>query len=527
MLPSLPEELLAHIFSYLALPSAARLVDIADDRQGHSIEDIRAWKNMQLTQQTLVNICLSSKTLYRLAWPTLYSAYSTWLASEGSTSSAYFLRTLCLKPEYGKILRSFSIRDLELDGGLTMDTLYHYADLLTGDAITMATFQWRARNFWLEGYEGGLIFQDRLVRSLLIGLDDAIMCMVLLMCPNITELDISMPYSYQSPSLVADLFAIIVSPQTEQPPSGSVFEPASSRYVASQLFGTSWPDAQWQQPAVLEFLSEFTLRSGDNVAWEPLLTHVTLLPSLKTLKIFNLIEGPSQDWLAAIMRRKSPQLRILHLAECSIGDTSLCDIVQLFPNLRTLSIDWSAMYHGFIPMREIGRAIARYTPRVMHLTLDASSYHMVEDSLDEAHRMSSMLCDSIKNMAHLERLKVSEQPVWTPLLVQNGRGLETESREVKSCIGHALPTKLAWLEVVFQRHPSLYWEDHNLWAEYQRWQDRDLRALLLDESFTKLRRVDIHGFEREVCTRSVRESGWLREAIEIEGGGRTERLSRQ
>lgn len=88
MLPSLPEELLAHIFSYLALPPAARLVDIAEDRQGHSIEDIRAWKNMQLTQQTLFNICLSSKTLYRLAWPTLYSAYSTWLVSEGSTSSA-------------------------------------------------------------------------------------------------------------------------------------------------------------------------------------------------------------------------------------------------------------------------------------------------------------------------------------------------------------------------------------------------------------------------------------------------------
>ena len=481
---------------------------------------------MQLTQQTLCNVCLSSKTLYRLAWPTLYSAYSTWLLPETSTSSAYFLRTLCLKPEYGKILRSFSIRDLEPNEGLTMVNLYDYGDFMSGDAITMAAFQWRARNFWLKGSEGGQIFQDRLVRSLLIGLDDAITCMVLLMCPNITELDISVPYSYQSPDLIADLFAIIVSPQTEQLPSEPVFEPPSSRYVASQLFGTSWPDAQWQQPAVLEFLSEFTLRSGDNVAWEPLLTHVTLLPSLKTLKIFNLIEGPSQDWLAAIMRRKSPQLRILHLAECSIGDTSLCDIVQLFPNLRTLSIDWSAMYHGFIPMREIGRAIARYIPRVMHLTLDASLCHMAEDSFDEDRRMSSMLCDSIKNMQHLELLKVSEQPVWSPLLVQNGKGLENESREVESCIGNALPTKVAWLEVVFRRRPPLYWEDHNLWVEYKRWQDCDLRALLLDESFTKLRRVDIYGCEREMFTSSVRERGWLHESIETESGGRMERLSR-
>jgi hypothetical protein len=89
---------------------------------------------------------------------------------------------------------------------------------LCGDAMTMAVFQWRARSFWLEGYEGGQTFQDRLIRSLLIGMDDGIMCMILLMCPKITELAISLPWDCQSSYLITELFAVITSPKTVPPP---------------------------------------------------------------------------------------------------------------------------------------------------------------------------------------------------------------------------------------------------------------------------------------------------------------------
>jgi hypothetical protein len=439
-------------------------------------------------------------------------------------SPSLYLRTLCLKPEYGEALRSFSVRDQDdsNEEGMTMERLYTYQDFMAGDSMTMAVFQWRARSFWLTGYEGGQTFHDRLVRSLLIGMNDGITCMILLTCPNITELDISLPWDHRNSYLLADLFAVITSPQPEQSPSGSPYEPPSMRYVASRLFGTSWPDTQWQRPGVLEFLSECTLRSSVNTAWEPLLTHVTLLPSLKTLKVYNLIEGPSQDWLAAIIRRKAPQLRKLHLPECSLGDTSICDIVQLFPNLRTLKIDWNVMYNGFISMKEIGRAIARYIPQLVHLTLDASLCLAAEDSFDDDRRMSDTLCDSIKTMQFLKRLRINDQAIWSPLHIQNGADLEVEPG-----IRHILPVRVTWLEVVSPlRGPDMGWNDPSLYALYQSWQDRELRELLLDESFTELERLDIHNCERALYTSRVHERGWMHEVIGTEGGIKVERLSR-
>lgn len=525
MLPTLPEELLSHIFGYLALPSATELADAAEGREGPYITNHELFvEDMQLDQQSLFNVCLVSKNFYRLAWPTLYRAHTTWLMGQRFMYPSSFLRTLCLKPEYGDTLRSFSIRDWDTIQDIDIEVFYD--DCLNGDAMTMAAFQWRARNFWLKGYEGGQKFQDRLVRSLMIGMPDGLVCMILLMCPNITELDISLPWGGRTSCLIAELCAVITSPQTEQPPSDiPAYQIPSSRYVTSQLLGISWPDTPWRQPGALEFLSEFTLRGGDETQWEPLLTSVTLLPSLKTLRIYNLVKGPSRDWLAAITRRKAPQLRTLHLPECCLGDTGLCDIVRLFPHLRTLNIDWSVMYSGLMSMKDIGRAVAQYTPRLMHLTLDASLCRIREDSFGEDRRMENTLCDSIKNMQHLERLKVNDQAIWSQLPLENGRGFETELRNLEPAIRHALPTHVAWLEIVFPRHPELYWEDHNLCLEYRRWQDHDLRTLLLDEPFTELKRVDSHGCKREVYTGSVRERGWLHREIVTEGGANVERLS--
>lgn len=523
MLPELPEELLSHIFSYLALPSTTKLADIAEHRNGYNVEDERLRKDMQLAQQTLFNVCLASKTLYRLAWPTLYRAHSAWPKGFTSMSSSHFLRTLCLKPEYGETLRSLSIRDRDTEEDvMTRERLYDYQDFLAADAMTVAAFQWRARNFWLKGYEGGQIFQDRLVRSLLIGMDDGISCMILLTCPNITELDISLPWSYQNSYLLADLFAVITSTQSGQLPSGSPYEPSSSRYVTSQLFGTSWPDTPWQQPGTLKFLSEFTVRSSVNTAWEPLLASVVLLPSLKTLRIYILNEGPSQDWLAAIMRRKAYQLQTLQLPECSLGDSDICEIIQLFPQLSILNIDWSVMYSGFISMEDIGRAVAHSTPQLLHLTLDASLCRIAEDSFDEDRRMSNTLCDSIKNMQYLERLRTNDQAIWSPLHIQNGADLGVEPG-----IRHMLPVRVKWLEIVSPPSgPNLGWDDPMLYAQYQSWQDRDLRALLLDELFTELEHLDIHNYERELYTSSVRERGWTHEAVDTERGAKVQRMIR-
>ena len=399
---------------------------------------------------------------------------------EGALSPSYFLRTLCLKPEYGETLRSFFIGDRDTIDEINIERLYD--DFLHGDAMTMAVFQWRARSFWLEGYEGGQTFQDRLIRSLLIGMDDGIMCMILLMCPTITELAISLPWDCQSSYLITELFAVITSPKTVLPPRKTpAREPTSSRYVTSQLFGASWPNTRWQQPGVLEFLSEFTLRSDVNTAWEPLLMYVLLLPSLHTLRIYNMISGPSQDERAAfttntIGRRRTHQLRTLHLPECQLGDTCLGELIQLFPHLETLNIDWSIMHRAFISMKQIGLTIARYIPLLLHLALDASLCRAAEDSFDDDRRMSDTICDSIKSMQHLRRLRINDQAVWSPLHIHNGADLGVELG-----IGHVLPVRVTWLEVLSPLHgPDMGW-DANLYAQYESWQERDLRALLLDE----------------------------------------------
>ncbi|GAB7328081.1 hypothetical protein MBLNU13_g00119t1 [Cladosporium sp. NU13] len=526
MLPKLPEELLSHIFGFLAIPSTTELADAADGRIGPNINRKTFQENMRSNQQTLFNVCQASKAFYRLAWPTLYGAYSSWSVDEGSLSPSYFLRTLCLRPEYGETLRSFSIRDRDTIDEITIERLYGY--FLRGDAMTMAVFQWRARSFWLEGYEGGQTFQDRLVRSLLIGMDDGIMCMVLLMCPKITELSISLPWDCGTSYLIAELFAVITSPQTVPSPRDMpAREPISSRYATSQILGTSWPNTRWQQPGVLEFLSEFTLRSDVNTAWEPLVIYVSLLPSLKTLRIYSMISGPSQDERVAfetntIGRRRTHQLRALHLPECQLGDTCLRELVQLFPHLETLNIDWSIMHRGFISMKQIGRAIARYIPQLVHLTLDASLCRAAEDSFDDDLRMSDTLCDSIKTMQYLERLRINDQAIWSPLHIQNGVDLTVEPG-----ITHILPVRVTWLEVLSPLNALvLGWKDPNLYAQYQSWQDRDLCALLLDESFTELEHLDIHNCKRELNTISVRERGWVHEAVVTERGAKVERMTR-
>jgi hypothetical protein len=139
--------------------------------------------------------------------------------------------------------------------------------------------------------------------------------------------------------------------------------------------------------------------------------------------------------------------------------------------------------------------------------------------------MNDTIGDSIKNMQYLERLKINDQAIWSPLHVQNRRGLTVAPCKLEPDIRHILPTQVAWLEIVFPIHLDLAWDDPSLYVEYQRWQDRDLRALFFDESFTELERVDLHNSELAVYTSSVREHGWMHEAVATEHGAKLERLT--
>lgn len=179
------------------------------------------------------------------------------------------------------------------------------------------------------------------------------------------------------------------------------------------------------------------------------------------------------------------------------------------------------------PQKEIGHAVARYLPQLKHLTLDASFCRAAEDSFDKDRRMSDTISDSIKNMQHLERLKINDQAIWSPLHVQNRRGLKLEPCRLEPGIKHILPTRVVWLEVTFPHPgPDMNWDDPSMYVEYQSWQNSDLCSLLLDESHTELERVDLHNSELAVYTGGVWERDWKHEAVSTEHGAKVERLTR-
>lgn len=112
-------------------------------------------------------------------------------------------------------------------------------DLQYLDAMTGALFQWRARSFWFGDYSNGDSFYKRLISSMITGLEDGWMCILLLLCPNITELDMNLPSDFKktfSPVLMLCL-ARLSRPVPD--PVGQVANvPPQSHYVASQMFGS-------------------------------------------------------------------------------------------------------------------------------------------------------------------------------------------------------------------------------------------------------------------------------------------------
>ena len=140
MLLSLPEELQTLVLEHLALPGCR-----------WSISD--EWPQRDIVPEhltSLSNVCLVSKNLHRLAWPILYRAFTNAELRVRSSQNpklepSPFLRTICLKPEYGLALRSLSIDLGTPIGAMQASELF---ELLQGDATLAALFQWKVRSFW-------------------------------------------------------------------------------------------------------------------------------------------------------------------------------------------------------------------------------------------------------------------------------------------------------------------------------------------------------------------------------------------
>lgn len=187
MLPTIPEEIWAQIIGQFARPRIAEITDIFLSEDGTYVDHQTRRDDVRASRQALLSLCLTYKTFHRLAFPALYVSHSTWPWHKEDFSIIRYLRTLCLKPEYGHAVRALALhaRDAEEDT-LSIDRMYRYRVF---DAITGALFQWRARSFWYGDYNKGVDFYWRLNGAMTTGIEDGWVCLILILCPGITELD--------------------------------------------------------------------------------------------------------------------------------------------------------------------------------------------------------------------------------------------------------------------------------------------------------------------------------------------------
>jgi hypothetical protein len=174
----LPEELLVRTVEHLAYPTA---IDIytSDDRERASYADDFA---------EIRSVCAVSKLFHRIAWPILYTALPPALGPyfAGRSRGALYLRTLVSRPEYRGLLRYIAI-DLRLPRQKTRQK----QNLGFSDRERIESAMRREvvglYSDLESGREESLFMIEQRVES---SDDESITALILLLCPNITRLDV-------------------------------------------------------------------------------------------------------------------------------------------------------------------------------------------------------------------------------------------------------------------------------------------------------------------------------------------------
>jgi hypothetical protein len=297
IIPSLPEELIVLILEDFALPGSG------------PDEDSSPWYKATGRRQrecvtTLSSLCLASKNLHRLAWPILYRSFNNYELFWGRRrterlNSSLFLRTVCTNPEYGLAVRSLSIESWKSVEAMHPRELLK---LLQGDATLAALFQWKIGGFWLDGDDAfsemsgdpttpSDSLSAALLRSLEMGLPQAHMAVLLLLCPRIEELNITTP-SHFATSMIARLLDTVLSESYQMgiPPS-LVYDPEQdeSDHAVAQMFGVLSYAPSLQRSSMLQDLVRCSI-SGQGAMPSGLKFFKKLisLPSLRDVSVTGL-----------------------------------------------------------------------------------------------------------------------------------------------------------------------------------------------------------------------------------------------
>jgi len=503
---TLPEELLALIFEQLASPNTFEVNDILDDLMNEPGGRMDLMKTHSERMATLRNLCLVSKTFHRLAWPVLYRDFCNRRTDdydemellpdyEGPTKK--LLRTICLTPYYGHALQNLLIHQWTPVEAMRGDQVF---ELLQSDATISALFQWRARGFYF--YEE--LFVDSLHRALSLGLEDGLVTLLLVLCPNIRELELA-PHIGFDRSLLVELLEIVHGKSITDEPLPETepdFDQEESDYIIAQMFGRPWPDQKLQKPLLLQSLNRLTL-------WSPGLANLSVaciaqlftLPSLLTFEAhgFNYRSSSKKLHEALNWSGQKSKLRSLALHECQASSDNVSEILKFCPKLEELNVVWDNYDDTMseldpdakLPLEygKIAKTVAKYTPRLTRLELDGSRGW---ENAGAQPKHPFIIGDNLHAMEHLVHLTVDPHAIYG-----------SEHGEFGSGLGANVPKSVTNLKLLSADYDS----NHNQIKPYYDWQDKDLVAFLQDSTFDRLSNVEVPGrFKSSIHT--AENHGW-------------------
>lgn len=536
MLLSLPEELQTLVLEHLALPGCR-----------WSISD--EWPQRDIVPEhltSLSNVCLVSKNLHRLAWPILYRAFTNPELRVRSSQNpklepSPFLRTICLKPEYGLALRSLSIDLGTPIGAMQASELF---ELLQGDATLAALIQWKVRSFWFgargNGVQNGSDLvsssdaddsdsasssdmddsdsasnsgaddsdsgssnytppEDKtlseLLRFLNMQLPEAQMAVLLLLCPKIKELHIRGGLS-RGPTATALLLESILNAavdekyqETDLSQLPNDFEQEESDYIMAQMFGSSWPEQRMQKLPKLQHLEKLSIHSstmpGRGV--DTFKSLLVALPSLRTLELLQ-FKGEFPHSVGNFPLNACAQLDELRLLDCELDTSDVLEILRYCPHLTEFEVDWpiswnnlkstSTAPHSRKDWRvRLGEIVDALATGVPILKLLKLSSAQLSN-----HNPSSehpyTIGTALTQLNRLEYLKIDHSAIYGP---HDGGSRSTAHR-----LSEFIPKGIGYLEIGcngFSGGPGELLKPVDAWEE---WQIDDLNHLLQDKSFGKL-----------------------------------------
>jgi hypothetical protein len=478
MLQQLPEELLDRTLYHVA---AARACDPDDDLE----EPENSWIPCQF-RSTLLNICLASKTLYRLAHPHLYKAYSNHAERSRVVDSVppraisllhdisvRYLRTLCAKPNYGNLLRSLSFLVTAYPAAFVPQIASHE------ERVDLALFSTIAQNFWF-GAPWTATFQNSLPIELLRKRPDATMGLVLLLCPNIETLEIigGTEGLYDEDPLHNTLFAFLLVVDT------------------MEVVGSVAPEEILQRSLILQCVQTLTLSTCPlRLTWVEA-TAVFSLPALRELRMRYLCKIYDDHSEFSHRRPQSTKLHSLKLDDLSIPGIYVAELLEWCPKLTTLDANWchfssrgadyDRAYH------EVGKAISEYTPLLVSLKL--------KDSCQVDGDEGSRLYFTLRDLQHLTHVELGCDSVWyhpsdfvdtiNDNLPDSIESLFISESDLRDNLptDDSTPESDSRFNAACVKDPFLD-DDNDDNDDFCQCRTRDIRRLLLDETLTRLRQV--------------------------------------